>query len=61
MLEDIKQRLAVMPKYEDMNPYQLWFDAEYLLSELEYWRDRAIKTEDKLDKLNYSLWHQEVK
>ena len=56
MLEDIKQRLALIHDYQDMNPYQLWFDAKYLLSEVEYWKARCLENEKILDDIEHYNW-----
>jgi hypothetical protein len=38
MIEDIRSRIDPLPDYADMNPYQLWFDCRYLLSEVDYYK-----------------------
>jgi hypothetical protein len=47
MLEEIRSRIDPIPDYKDMNPYQLWFDCRYLLSELDYYKERCRLAEDR--------------
>ena len=51
-LDDIRKRIDPIPEYSDMNPYQLWFDCRYLLSELDYYKKRCQLAEETVSKLS---------
>jgi hypothetical protein len=51
LMDEIKARIAdIKCDYDKMNPYQLYFDCQALISEVEYWKDSYQSLADYVDR-----------